>query len=418
VSALQPSDRAPGLLPGSALEIPDDAELGAYGRARRRHTRSAAASTLTVLCPTRDPGPQVRAALEPLREVADEILVAVDSRADTAELGEYAAIADRVIRFERGPTHSALTWLHAQCRGDWVFSIAGDEVPGEELVHALPDLVASRDALQHYVLTKWLWPAPDRWLSGIPWYPDFHPRLVRNDGTLRFRGRKHEHALPALPNRWSELTVWHLNLLLLSETERREKVEHNRAERPGLVAPGGRELNETYYLPEAAPAPATEPVPAGDLELIRRVLEAVPSGASAESQVPLGTRAEIEPLWAGRELDPDALDGTVEPLVRRLEPHPGEHRTIYLRVRNESAERWPWGLELPPLVRLGARWDPPARPEGRAGFTCDLSPGEESIVPLALIAPELRGDYRLEAGLLLEHVRWFGTPCVLEVTVR
>jgi hypothetical protein len=87
----------------------------------------------------------VRAALEPLRELADEILIAVDSRAGSSELGEYAAVADRVIRFEVGPTHSALTWLHAQCRCDWI-SIAGDEIPSEALVAALPELVRSRGA--------------------------------------------------------------------------------------------------------------------------------------------------------------------------------------------------------------------------------------------------------------------------------
>ena len=374
-------------------------------------------SSLSVLCPTRDPGPQVRAALEPLREVADEILIAVDSRAGSSELGEYAAVADRVIRFERGPTHSALTWLHAQCRCDWVLSIAGDEVPGADLVRALPGLVASRDAVHHQLMTKWLWPKADRWLSGTPWHPDFHPRLARNDGTLRFRGRKHEHALPALPSQWCDLTIWHLNLLLLSEDERRQKVERNRAELPGLVAPGGGELNEAYYLPEDR-MPATASVPEPDLARIRGVLEATPSAAPLAEPVPLGTRAEIEPLWAGREVAAEALDGSVEPFVAGpLELVAGEYRTIFLRVRNASGERWPWGHELPPLVRVGFRWDPPERPEGRAFLTCDLPPGTESIVPVDLLAPELPGDYRLHAGLLLEEVRWFGTPYVLDVTV-
>jgi hypothetical protein len=359
----------------------------------------------------------VRAALEPLREVADEILVAVDSRAGDSELGEYAAVADRVIRFERGPTHSSLAWLHAQCRCEWVFSLAGDEVPSVGLVAALPELVRGRDAVHHLLLTKWLWPRPDRWLSGTPWHPDFHPRLVRNDGTLRFRGRKHEHALPARPARYHELALWHLNLVLLTEDERREKVERNQAERPGLVAPGGTELNEAYYLPPEDAA--TESVPPADLELIRRALEARPSEAVPPTEVPLGTRAEIEPFWAGRTVDAAALDGAVVPLAAGpLEVHPGEHRLVHVRVRNRSAERWPWGLELPPLVRLGFRWEPPGAVEGRAAFTCEVPPGDERIVPVVLTAPEATGRYRVELGLLLEDVRWFGEACRLDVVVR
>lgn len=214
-------------------------------------------SSLSVLCATRDPGPRVRAALEPLRAVADEILVAVDSRAGDSELGEYGAVADRVLRYERGPTHSALAWLHGQCRGDWVLVLSGDEVPGTELVAALPDLVSRRDALQYWFTLRWLWPDAAHWLAGAPWYPDFHARLVCNDGTLRFLGRKHELALPVQPHRFCALPLWHLNLLVLDEAERRAKVERNVAEREGL-ATGGAELNAAFYLPEGSDSPFEE----------------------------------------------------------------------------------------------------------------------------------------------------------------
>jgi hypothetical protein len=235
---------------------------------------------------------------------------------------------------------------------------------------------------------------------------------------LRFRGRKHEHALPAHPRRFHDLTLWHLNLVLLSPEERRAKVEHNRAQLPGLVAAGGLELNQAYYRPEDAHDPPTEPVPEPDLALVRAMLAAAPTGEPRPAEVPLGTRAEIEPLWAERPLDPDELDGAVAPLSPEpLAFAPGEHRTIYLRVRNRSCERWPWGLEQAPLVRLGSRWDSPTVPEGRFAFPCEVPPGEERIVPVAVLAPEAPGRHSLLLGLLLEGVRWFGDPCVLNVTV-
>lgn len=147
------------------------------------------------------------------------------------------------------------------------------------------------------------------------------------------------------------------------------------------------------------------------------MFEAGGVGAAPPTDVPLATRAEIEPLWAGREVGPGAFAATLEPLSAvPLRLAPGEQRTIYVRVRNEGDERWPWGLDHPPLFRLGFRWHPGGT-EGRAGFPCEVPPGEERIVPVALAAPEAPGTYRLELSVLLEGVRWFGEPCLVEVGV-
>ena len=374
-------------------------------------------SSLSVLCPTRDPGPRVRAALEPLLTVADEIVVGADSQTDDSDLAEYAAVADRLVRFEHGPLHSTLTWLHAQCHGEWVLLLAGDEVPGPELVTALPELVRSREAVQYRLSLRWLWPDAQRWLAGQPWHPDLQIRLARNDATLRFRGRMHELALPVLPQRVCDLPIWHLDLVLTDEDERRSKVEQYRAVAPGLLAPGGEELNSAYYLPEDAHEPLLEDVPEADAEAIRRVLHATPAAAPAPHDVPLGTRAEIESLWAARTVGEDAFAARVEPFTAApVRLRPGEHHTLYVRVRNDGDERWPWGLDQPPLVRLGFRWLPDG-PEGRAAFPCDVPPGEARIVAVPVVAPAANGLHTLELRVLLEDVRWFGEPTRLEVVV-
>jgi hypothetical protein len=371
---------------------------------------------LSVLCPTRDPGERVRALLEPLRDLADEIVVLADSSVGEDDLGEYAAVADRLVRFEVGPTHTSLAWAFAQCRGEWVLLLAGDEVPGAELVEAVPGLIESRDALQYSLSIRWLWPDEARWLAATPWYPDFHSRLVRNDASLRFLGRKHELARPVLPHRFCDLPIWHLNLLLLDPAARREKVVRNVAALPGLTAPGGGELNASYYLPEEAVAAPTQDVPRGDIELIRRVLGAERASA-AQPEPRLATRAEIEPLWAERPVGDDAFAAAITPLLDGgLRVQPGEARTIYVRVRNDGTERWPWGLDHPPLFRLGFRWQP-EHPEGRAPFPCEIRPGEERIVPVTFTAPERPGEWKLELDVLLEDVRWFGNPYVLSVAV-
>ena len=381
-------------------------------------------ATLSVLCATRDPGPRVRALLEPLRPLADEVVIAVDDRAGDAELGHYAAVADRVLRYERGPTHSSLSWLAAQCRGDWILILAGDEVVSPALVAALPELIASRRAAQYLFPLRWLWPGPDTSLDGEPWYPDFHCRLMRNDAGLRFLGIKHELARDAFPRCFSELSLWHLSLLLSDPQARRDKVLRNQAERPGLVAPGGGELNAAYYLPEDAVAPALGAVPPEDLAAIRRVLDPAPvAPAAVPAEVPHGRRAEIAALWAQREPGEAAFAATVVPLAARsLSARPGEWRSVHVRVRNDGGEHWPWGLDHPPLFRAGFRWHPadptaPPEPEGRAAFPHDVAPGEDVIVPVAFAAPGAPGRWALEVGVLLEGVRWFGDPCRIDVTV-
>ncbi len=373
--------------------------------------------SLTVLCPTRDPGPRVRALLEPLRPVADEIIVAADAAAPQEHLGHYAAIADRVLRFERGPRHSALSWLHAQCRGDWILLLAGDEVVSGDLLAALPELTARRDAQQVSFTLRWLWPDSARWLSGAPWYPDFQTRLMRNDGTLRFRGLQHELAVPASPSRFLDLPIWHLSLLTSGVEARRAKVATNVAARGGLQAQGGGELNAAYYLPEDRPQPpATTAVPAADRARIDAVLHASGELLPAPT-IAVAGRDVIDPLWSQRLAGGPGLRCAITLLdAGPVQMQRGQPRTIYARVRNDGPEPWTWGMDGLPPFRLGMRWqgeDLP--PEARAALPCDVPVGAEAIVPVHVAAPDRIGRFTVELDMVLEHVQWFG--CGLQVAV-
>ena len=380
-------------------------------------------SSLSVLCGTRDPGGRVRALLEPLRAVADEIVVAVDSRAGDADLADYAAVADRVFRYERGPTHSSLTWLHEQCRGEWVLTLAGDEVASPALVEQLPELIRRRDALQYWLPLRWLFPDGATWLAGPPWHPDFHNRLVRNDGTLRFAGVKHELARSVYPARWVEAPIWHLALLLADVDERRAKVARNEAERPGLEAPGGRPLNEAYYLPEEAPALHREPLGEADRRAVAAVLAAPARtpGLVPPAGVPLVPRPEVERRWSGRAVGQGAYRAALETLERTLVLRPGEGHSVHVRVRNDGDELWPWGHELLPAFRLGHRWlDPHGRPAGPdvlTPFPHDVEPGETCVARVPVVAPGTAGRFDLEVDVVHQDVRWFGHPARLSVEV-
>ena len=107
-------------------------ELRAWLRCRRGDEQATVsrAAPLSVCCLTGDEPAMVAAALATLRPVADEIVVAVDSRVDPRRLGPLLDVADTVVRFEYAdPPERARPWLVALCRHDRVLMVDGDEVP-------------------------------------------------------------------------------------------------------------------------------------------------------------------------------------------------------------------------------------------------------------------------------------------------
>src|ERR1700721_2935088 len=91
-------------------------------------TRRWVTMTLSVCCLTSDPGARVAAILRQLRPVADEIVVAVDSRLDPDRLGRYAEVADILLRFEFvDSVEQSVPFIVSHCSGDWILRIDGDE---------------------------------------------------------------------------------------------------------------------------------------------------------------------------------------------------------------------------------------------------------------------------------------------------
>jgi hypothetical protein len=179
--------------------------------------------SLSVCCLTGDAGPRVAAILGSLRPVADEIIVAADSRADRDRLEQYAAVADRVLRVSFSYFERHLAWLHAQCSCEWIFRIDADEVPSPALVERLHELTTERRAQQYWFPRRWLYPDPEHWLEETPWWPDYQNRLVRNNGTLRFRGLQHTSAKLSRPAAYVEEPLYHLTCLLDDVLARRSK---------------------------------------------------------------------------------------------------------------------------------------------------------------------------------------------------
>jgi len=383
-------------------------------RPRRRHAR------LSVICMTAGPGPRVAALLGLLRAAADEIVVAVDNRADPSVRTHVAAVADRVVLYPYAdPVDRPLPWLVEQCRSDWALALDDDEVPGCRLVEALPALVADERVAHYSIPRRWIYPDVSTFLDEAPWTPDYQPRLIRTDGRhVRFSAELHRPIVVTGPGRFVDTPVWHLDPVLHTFEDRRAKARRYEDARPGLRV-GARALNFAFYLPETRPAAPLGRVPADDRAAVEAVLAAGPPVGPPRAESASVTREAIDACWPASALEPQA--GTLELLEQPRTLRAGEQRTVDVRVRNAGPATWPWGDDCEPRVRVGVRWFDHSGRELHAArlwttLPAPIEPRESDLVPVHLRAPDAPGRYQARLGLLQEHVGWFGAVAECEIT--
>ena len=314
-------------------------------------------ATLSVCCITRDGSPSVIELLEQLREVADEVFVAVDSRAEVTSLGPLVGLVDQLTRFEFAPPFErSLAWAHAQCHGDWILRIDSDEVASPSLVSALRELIQANDVTHYYIPRRWLYPDATRWIDEFPWSSDYQIRLVRNDPAfLWFEGVVHSGSRLNGPSRYLEWPIYHLDCAVSSEESRAAKVASYRADpiRPEGLGP------EFFYLPERYVTKSPRPVPYADIDAITRVVRAQPveqGSVPMYAALSVTRRAEINRHWDRRALPPEAYRGALAMLEPEIQIPAGWRRDVHLRVINLGSEMWPGGADRYPLIRIGYRW--------------------------------------------------------------
>ena len=375
---------------------------------------------------TSNSGGRGSAALALLRDVADEVVVAVDSRASDSDVAAYSAVADRLYRLTFSYFERHLSWLHAQCSGDWIFRIDSDEVPSRALLEELPRLIQTRRVLQYWFSRKWLFPDGQHWLDEPPWYPDFQCRLVRNDGTLRFRGILHSSAEPLLPRRYEDLPLYHLDTVVNDVETRLAKITEYRDLRLGLVAPGGGSHDEVFYLPENTAVNPPADVLEEDQLLIDSVLQArVAPEHSVTTPAPVVSLKENDYFWVGKDQTDDDYKAEIRCLERDIKMYVGEARAIHFQVKNTGAQGWPWEPHDPafPQVHVSYHWlsadTELIELDGlRSLIPEPLEPNQSCIVPTMVRGPAEPGAYLLELDLVWH--RWFDcrTRCPVEVATE
>lgn len=377
--------------------------------------------SLSVACITGGPGRRVAAVLEPLREIADEIVIAADARVGPERLAEYAGVADRVLRIRFEFLERHLAWLHAQCAGEWILRLDDDEVVSPGLLAALPGMLAATDVLQYRIPRRWLYPDPGHWLSEAPWDPDLQTRMVRTGPWLRFPGLLHTSVQDVLPGRVVEEPIYHLAHLTEDTDARRARAVRYEVLRPGLEAPGGGPLNPVYYVPEDWARRAPADVPACDLPAIVAALAGrhVSGPAPDDTVVPA---AENDRHWAGAPVAASDRAAALAPVREHTRLAPGERGEVPVRVTNLGTVPWPWGIDQPPLIRPAHRWldvrgNPVDGEHPREPLPCAIDAGATEIVPLHVHAPATAGEYLLEVDVVHEGVAWFGSAIRIPVTV-
>ncbi|HET7145854.1 MAG TPA: hypothetical protein VFI10_01550 [Gaiellaceae bacterium] len=360
-----------------------------------------------TLCCLSGGAPRLGALLELCRDAVDEIVVALDDRADLHALGRVPELADRLllVPFEP-PVERTLPWLYAQCRGSWILRLDDDEVPSQTLLDELAEL-ATGEVTHVWLPRRWLHPDARTYLDAHPWAPDFQLRLSVNDARLvRFPGITHVPLEVAGAARYARAPLYHLDLLRPYD-ERRAKAERYEAARPGLRA-AGRALNHALYLPEDAPEPPRAAVPAGDARLVAAVLDAPsPPRGERPAAAPSATRADIDSLW-GRA----PLDAAPEVVVLRAPEtlEACERAQVEVLVRNRASAPL-----LPPAVQLSASWRGLA-PGPWTPLPNAITGGGEAVVVAALVAPAAAGRHVLEVDVV-HGDRLLGAAATADVEV-
>ncbi len=150
-------------------------------------------ATISLLITASRDESSLRALLELVRPVVDEIVFGVDARTADRIFGSCGDLVDQAYTYEFKTTvEQYAAWLHHRCTGDWILRISDDEVPSPALLEALPEIAADRRRSLVLVPIRHLFPTRDRFITSHPWHPEYQARLTRNiPGIWTFPGTSH-----------------------------------------------------------------------------------------------------------------------------------------------------------------------------------------------------------------------------------
>ena len=320
-----------------------------------------------------------------VRDVVDELVVIVDAaRAEAGLHDKLRRLDARVVSTGGALFNADFRQMVAACRGDWILKIDYDEELSPEWKDPAWRCVLEKDFTHFWCRRRWL-TSQDRYISEVPWWPDWQLRLFRNlPDEIVFPTKLHENlTMSGAAGYLRTLSVYHHDLRLASRTEREAKAAEYERRQPGNGL-GFFYLYEDYRPPES-------PRPTGsELDLAREILEmerltdAEVAQLRIEPQVPPASLERGQLFW----LDVGVSNGTGRS-VGFGGPHP-------LNV----AYHWLDAAAATTIVFNGER----------TALLPQIPAGGSAVVRMFVIAPPVAGTYVLRIALVQEHARWLDLP--------
>jgi hypothetical protein len=145
------------------------------------------------------------------KRLKDEIVVLVDMTKNepTSELLGYLhklSSSDIITLSEQNFNNHFADWknkLSSLCKGDYIFQIDADEIPNENLIAVLPDLLEENENIDVFLvprvntvegltpehISKWGWRVNDEgWVN----WPDYQWRIWKNKPEIQWVNKVHE----------------------------------------------------------------------------------------------------------------------------------------------------------------------------------------------------------------------------------
>ncbi|MCC3567089.1 MULTISPECIES: methyltransferase domain-containing protein [unclassified Microcoleus] len=186
--------------------------------------------TLSVCMIVQNSEKTLALALGSLGKIYDELIIVDGGSTDsTCEIAlSYTA---RIIHSQWQGNHSQQRNIYLQeVKTDWVFVIDSDEFIDRKTLDFLQQLKLNGGTTKtdnFWITRKWISPfSKNHYISSDPHYPDWQRRIFRYNQSLGYSGQIHEsiHGLTKPGETLLDLCVYHLDLLIKSESQRQKKV--------------------------------------------------------------------------------------------------------------------------------------------------------------------------------------------------
>ena len=268
---------------------------------------------LSAVVATKNGAGRLPALLQKLDELADELVVLVDSTSsdDTAEVaGRAGARVHSFIHDGQFAEMKRQMLLH--CGSDWILNLDDDDMINDRWNRATVEaLMNDRDVTHYWFTARDLVPPGSQYIRTAPWYPDWIVRMFRNiPSIVVVPSLLHESwRIAGDPRYHADLHIYHHDYVWNDRATREDKLAAYRVANP--ENPGEKHtLYEDYYYELEPVQEKDSEDPASVYEIktpsgraVDLYLDDVPSNMTASQSY--GARVSIA-NGTGRELLPQS----------------------------------------------------------------------------------------------------------------